>query len=148
CRLQSPMADPVQRLRQMAESTAAAKAHSAELGPTLLQDWTQFIGQYTMGVVKRLVPRVPRPGNPPFNLILSNVPGPQVPLYLARYRIEAVYPFGPILAGAGLNITAMSYHGQLGFGIISSPDLVPDLWSLADAFPAALEELLGSITNP
>ncbi|BBX16153.1 wax ester/triacylglycerol synthase family O-acyltransferase [Mycolicibacterium duvalii] len=148
CRLQSPVADPVQRLRDMVESTAAAKAHSAELGPTLLQDWTQFIGQYTMGAAKRLLPRVPKPTNPPFNLILSSVPGPQVPLYLARYRIEEVYPFGPILAGAGLNITAMSYNGQLGFGIISSPDLAPDLWNLADALPAALDELMGSITNP
>lgn len=59
-----------------------------------------------------------------------------------------MYPFGPILAGAGLNITAMSYNGQLGFGIISSPDLAPDLWNLADALPAALDELMGSITNP
>ncbi|WP_370328919.1 wax ester/triacylglycerol synthase family O-acyltransferase [Mycolicibacterium hippocampi] len=148
CRLQSPVPDPVQRLRDMVESTAAAKAHSAELGPTLLQDWTQFVGQYSMAVIKRLVPRVPKPANPPFNLILSNVPGPQIPLYMARYRIEAVYPFGPILAGAGLNITAMSYNGQVGFGIISSPDLVPDLWSLADALPAALAELIASITDP
>jgi len=148
CRLQTSVADPVQRLHQMVEDTAAAKTHSAELGPTLLQDWTEFIGQYTMGAIKRLVPRVPKPANPPFNLILSNVPGPQTPLYMARYRIRSVYPLGPILAGAGLNITAMSYNGRLGFGLISSPDLVPDLWSLADAFPAALGELLGSITDP
>ena len=146
CRLQSPVDDPVQRLQDMVESTAAAKAHSTELGPTLLQDWTQFIGEYTMGAIKRLVPRVPKPANPPFNLILSNVPGPQIPLYLSRYRIRAVYPFGPILAGAGLNITAMSYNGRLGFGIISSPDLVADLWPLADALPAALDELVQSIT--
>ncbi|CAA0136589.1 Putative diacyglycerol O-acyltransferase [Mycolicibacterium vanbaalenii] len=148
CRLQSPITDPVQRLHQMAEATTAAKAHSTELGPTLLQDWTQFIGQYTMGAIKRLVPHVPRPASPPFNLILSNVPGPQIPLYLARYRIEAVYPFGPILAGAGLNITAMSYNGRLSFGMISSPDLVPDLWPLADEFPVTLDELIGSITTP
>lgn len=141
CRLQSSTADPVHRLQSMAEATATAKAHSAELGPTLLQDWTQFIGRFTMGAVKRVVPRVPLPANPPFNLILSNIPGPQVPMYIAGCRIESVYPFGPILAGAGLNITAMSYNGRLGVGILSSPDLVPDLWPLADEFAFVLTEL-------
>ncbi|OAN36837.1 WS/DGAT/MGAT family O-acyltransferase [Mycolicibacterium iranicum] len=147
CRLQSPMADPVQRLQDMVKSTAAAKAHSTELGPTLLQDWTQLIGQYTMGAIKALAPRLPKPDNPPFNLILSNVPGPQVTLYMARYPIRAAYPFGPILAGAGLNITAMSYNGQLSFGIISSPDLVRELWPLADEFRTALAELAQPITD-
>jgi hypothetical protein len=55
-----------------------------------------------------------------------------------------MYPLGPIIAGAGLNITVMSLGGRLGVGIISCPDLVPDLWDLADAFPVALKELMNS----
>jgi hypothetical protein len=53
-----------------------------------------------------------------------------------------MYPLGPIIAGAALNSTVMSLNGRLGIGIISCPDLVSDLWDLADAFPAALKELL------
>jgi diacylglycerol O-acyltransferase / wax synthase len=53
-----------------------------------------------------------------------------------------MYPLGPIIAGAGLNVTVMSLNGRLGVGVISCPDLVHDLWSIADAFPAALKELL------
>jgi diacylglycerol O-acyltransferase / wax synthase len=53
-----------------------------------------------------------------------------------------MYPLGPIIGGAGLNITVMSLGGELGVGIIGCPDLVPDLWSIADAFPDALKELL------
>ena len=53
-----------------------------------------------------------------------------------------MYPLGPILGGAGLNITVMSLNGELGIGIIGCSDLLPDLWGIADAFPDALKELL------
>jgi hypothetical protein len=53
-----------------------------------------------------------------------------------------MYPLGPIIAGVGLNITVMSLNGRLGVGIVTCPDLGPDGWDLADAFPAALEELV------
>jgi diacylglycerol O-acyltransferase len=56
--------------------------------------------------------------------------------------ITAHYPFGPIVIGAGLNVTVMSLDGRLGTGVISCPDLVFDVWELADAFPIALAELL------
>jgi diacylglycerol O-acyltransferase / wax synthase len=69
------------------------------------------------------------------------VPGPRGQLYFLGCGIDTMYPLGPLLT-AGLNITVMSLNGELGIGIIACPDLVPDLWSLADAFPDALKELL------
>jgi diacylglycerol O-acyltransferase / wax synthase len=76
------------------------------------------------------------------NLILSNVPGPQTQLYFLGCQVDTMYPLGPILGGAGLNITVMSLNGELGIGIISCPDLLPDLWDIADEFSDALKELL------
>ena len=56
--------------------------------------------------------------------------------------VKASYPLGPVFHGSGLNTTVMSLNGKLGVGIISCPDLLPDLWELADDFPIALDELL------
>jgi diacylglycerol O-acyltransferase / wax synthase len=147
CRLQTQISDPVERLHSIAAGNAAAKDHSAELGANLLHDWTQFFNQTTFGTAMRILPRIPLTVSPIYNLILSTVPGPQAQLYFLGCKVNAMHPFGPILAGAGLNITAMSLNGQLGVGIISCPDLLPDLWDIADLFPAALEELVQS-TDP
>jgi WS/DGAT/MGAT family acyltransferase len=142
CRLETHIDDTVERLRSIADTNAAAKDHVAAMGPTLLQDWTQVAGQTMFGAAMKLLPRIPLPEKPPHNLVLSNVPGPQEQLYLLGCRVDAMYPLGPIIAGAGLNITVMSLNGRLGVGIISCPDLVSELWDLADAFPVALKELL------
>lgn len=142
CRLETHIGDPAERLSVIAERNAAAKDHAASMGPTLLQDWTQVAGQTMFGAAMKLLPRIPLPEKPPHNLVLSNVPGPREQLYFLGCRLDGMYPLGPIIAGAGLNVTVMSLNGRLGIGIISCPDLVPDLWELADAFPAALKELL------
>jgi diacylglycerol O-acyltransferase / wax synthase len=142
CRLETHICDPAERLSVIAERNTAAKDHAASMGPTLLQDWTQVAGQTMFGAGMKLLPRIPLPEKPPHNMVLSNVPGPQEQLYFLGCRIDGMYPLGPIIAGAGLNITVISLNGRLGIGIVSCPDLVPDLWELAEAFPAALKELL------
>jgi diacylglycerol O-acyltransferase / wax synthase len=70
------------------------------------------------------------------------VPGPQVPLYFLGSEVNAMYPLGPVFHGSGLNITVMSLTGKLNVGIIGCPELVPDLWDLADDFAVGMEELL------
>jgi len=140
CRVDSQISDPTERIRTIAAGNTAAKDHTTAMGPTLLHDWTQFGGPTMFGTAMRILPRIPH--NPAYNLILSNVPGPQAQLYFLGCRVGTMYPLGPILGGAGLNITVMSLNGELGVGIISCPDLLPDLWGIADAFPDALKELL------
>ncbi|WP_156686894.1 WS/DGAT/MGAT family O-acyltransferase [Mycobacterium sp. Marseille-P9652] len=142
CRLATHIDDPCERLTRIAEGNAAAKDHAGAMGPTLLHDWTQVAGQTMFGAAMKLLPRIPLGDILPHNLVLSNVPGPQEQLYFMGCRVGGMYPLGPIIAGAGLNVTVMSLNGQLGVGLISCPDLVPDLWELADAFPAALKELM------
>jgi diacylglycerol O-acyltransferase len=142
CRVDSQISDPAERIRTIAAGNTAAKDHTAAMGPTLLHDWTQFGGPTLFGAAMRILPRIPISHSPAYNLILSNVPGPQAQLYFLGCQVDAMYPLGPIIGSAGLNITVMSLNGDLGIGIIGCPDLLPDLWGIADAFPVALKELL------
>ncbi|MCV7377392.1 diacylglycerol O-acyltransferase [Mycobacterium alsense] len=141
CRVQTQISDPAERIRCIAAGNTAAKEHTAAM-PTLLHDWTQFGGPTVFGAAMRILPRIPISHSPAFNLILSNVPGPQAQLYFLGCRVDTMYPLGPIIGSAGLNITVMSLNGALGVGIIACPDLLPELWGIADAFPEALKELL------
>ena len=80
-------------------------------------------------------------GRPTWNLVVSNVPGPQFPLYCAGARLVANYPVSVITDGMGLNITVMSYCGKMDFGIVADRDQMPDLWSMLDRLRESLEEL-------
>jgi diacylglycerol O-acyltransferase len=141
CRVESQISDPAERIRAIAAGNSAAKDHTAAMGPTLLHDWTQFGGPTMFGAAMRLLARIPI-NRSAYNLILSNVPGPRHQLYFLGCRVNTMYPLGPLIGDAGLNITVMSLNGELGIGILGCPDLLPDLWSMADEFPDALKELL------
>ncbi|HWT49491.1 MAG TPA: wax ester/triacylglycerol synthase family O-acyltransferase [Mycobacterium sp.] len=143
--LQTQIADPVERLKAIAEANSVAKQHSSAIGASLLQDWSQFAAPAVFGIAMRLYARTRLTESMPVhNLVVSNVPGPQVPLYLLGCEVKAMYPLGPIFHGSGLNITVMSLSGKLDVGLISCPDLLPDLWEMADDFAVAMEELLAA----
>ena len=75
------------------------------------------------------------------NLVISNVPGPPVPLFFVGSRIAALYPLGPVFHGAGLNITVMSNNGQMHIGAIACKELMPRPWDLINQFPVELEAM-------
>lgn len=79
------------------------------------------------------------------NLVISNVPGPPMPIYLLGCRVVGMYPLGPVFHGAGLNITVLSNDGRVDIGLIACQRSAPGLWALADAMPAALDELLKQV---
>src|SRR4029077_4017401 len=79
---------------------------------------------------------------PPFNLCISNVPGPNVPVYLCGAKLLAHYPVSVITDGQGLNITLVGYLGRLLFGLTSCRELVPDLETLASYLVDELELLV------
>ena len=84
-------------------------------------------------------------GNPPVNLFVSNVPGPQLPLYVGGATVEGIYPASAITDFTGaLNITLFSYNGALDFGLIACREVVPDVWNLISYLREALDELLGA----
>jgi len=126
------------------EAMRAAKDQHDALPANLLADVTQFAMPALAGQAARMAARlrlVERASL--FNLIISNVPGPNVPLYYAGAELLAYYPLSAITDGQGLNITAMSYRDTLFFGVIACRELVPDV----DRLTAYLEEELRVLTD-
>jgi diacylglycerol O-acyltransferase / wax synthase len=76
------------------------------------------------------------------NVLVSNVPGPPIPLYSAGARVRAIYPIGPLMMGMGLNFTVMSYIDSVDFGLQCDPMLLPDPWVISGRVPDALAELM------
>jgi WS/DGAT/MGAT family acyltransferase len=144
--LASDIADPVKRLAMIAEQNLVAKDHHKTLSASLLQDWAQFAAPNTFAMAARVYSRLRLAERHPVihNLVISNVPGPPMPIYFMGARITGFYPFGPVFHGAGLNITVISNDGHLDVGLIACRELVPDVWDLADDLPVALDELLAA----
>ena len=136
--------DPVERLRAIASANARAKEIHRMVGADTLVRWAEHFSLNAFALGARLYSTLHAADHHRVvhNLILSNVPGPPVPLYLAGARLVGLYPLGPITDGAGLNVTVLSEEDRVGFGIVTCPDLVPRVWDLADAVPGALEELV------
>ncbi len=137
------IADPVERLQRTHEALAEMKQRHKALPAELLQDANEFIPPAVFSRAARLTFSITSSerGRPSWNLVISNVPGPQFPLYLAGARLEANYPVSVVTDGMGLNITAMSYCGHMDFGIVADREQMPDLWSLLDWLREALDEL-------
>jgi WS/DGAT/MGAT family acyltransferase len=130
--LPTHLADPLERLRACHLAMQAAKQQHGALPADLLADVTQFAmpalaGQAARAAARlRLVERVN-----PFNLIVSNVPGPPIDLFYGGCKILAYYPLSAIADGQGLNITVMSLAGGMHFGLVADRELVPDVDNLA-----------------
>ena len=83
-------------------------------------------------------------GRPTWNLVISNVPGPNFPLYLAGSKMLHWYPVSFVNDGSGLNITVHSYNGMIDIGLLSCRELVPELWSVMDYLSEAADELMAA----
>jgi WS/DGAT/MGAT family acyltransferase len=127
--LMTNVADPVERLAATHDALGDMKQRHRALPASLLADANHFIPPAVFSRAARLTFGIAtsRPGRPVWNLVISNVPGPQFPLYLAGARLEANYPVSVITHGMGLNITVMSYMGHLDFGIVADREQMPDV---------------------
>ena len=139
-RLPVQIEDPVEQLRTINAETREAKEMQNAIGADLLQDFAQFIPPTLFNRAMRLYSNLNLADRhrPVHNLIVSNVPGPPIPLYTAGAQVVGVYPFGPLLEGAGLNLTVLSNMGHVDFGVIACRELVPDVWDIADGFAEAV----------
>jgi WS/DGAT/MGAT family acyltransferase len=138
------IADPVKQLLECARLSLESKGVGDALGPDTIGGVTELVPPLLVVGGSKLYDSfgLSRLHPPLQSLVVSNMPGPPIPLFLAGARVDAVFPFGPLLPGSGLNITVLSNMGNLDVGLIACPDLVPDLWEIADGFPAAVAELL------
>lgn len=136
-------ADPVEQLRLIHEDTKGAKELNKAMGADLLTGLAEFAPPRLLNRASQLYSRMNLADRhrPVHNLIISNVPGPPVPLYSAGARVEATYPMGPILEGSGLNLTVLSNMGNVDFGAMACKEMVPDLWDIAAGFADAVTEL-------
>jgi len=141
--LPTHVTDPGQRLEIAHAATKTAKAQQAAIPQGLVDQISDFAPPaltaraarvvFATGLLHRL---------PPFNLCVSNVPGPNVPVYLCGAKLLAHYPVSVITDGQGLNITLVGYLGELHFGLVSCRELVPDIDTLAGYLGEELELLL------
>ena len=136
--------NPVDRLMAIHEGTKGAKEEHNALGADTLLNWAEYSTPNVFANAARLYTRMRLADRhrPIANLVISNVPGPDFPLYLGGAELKAGFPLGPVMDGMGVNITIMSYRGVLYWGVMACPETIPRVWNLTAAIPLALDELL------
>lgn len=141
--LRTDLEDPVDRLRAINAVNRGAKEEHKAIGADTLQKWAEFAAPTTFSLASRLYSWMKLAERHPVvhNLVVSNVPGPPIPLYFAGAKLVALYPLGPVFHGAGLNVTVVSYMDSVFFGLIACREAAPQLWELVAAVPDALAEL-------
>ncbi len=147
-KLGTDVEDPLERLQDLSEANRNAKDHHSAISADSLQDWAEFAAPRTFGLAVRAYAGLRLAEKHPVvhNLVISNVPGPPVPLYFGGARIEALYPLGPVFHGSGVNITVMSNDGQVHVGIIACKESMPDVDDLVQRFPQELAALKAAVS--
>ncbi|MCW3065948.1 MAG: acyltransferase, partial [Solirubrobacterales bacterium] len=128
--------DPYERLAIVHEAMNEIKRSGQAMGAQALTELTGFAPPTIMAQAARLVARQRF-----FNLVVTNVPGPQIPLYVLGRRLEAIYPLVPLARNQALGIALMSYAGRLDFGLNGDFDVMEDIDSLADDLEESIAEL-------
>jgi diacylglycerol O-acyltransferase len=135
--------DPLERLRKIHAVTEQSKRVQHQLGVETMLDWSEALPAAAYRWVLRAYSRsgLSDVTPPPANLIVSNVRGPDHPLYVAGARLRTIYSVGPAVEGIGLNVTAWSYCGSVAFALIADADAVADPHPITDALGPSLEHL-------
>lgn len=141
--LATRLKDPLKRLQAVRGHTTATKAVARHAKSALPTDFPSIGAPWLIGTLAKLYGRagVSEVLPPLANVLISNVPGPAVPLYVGQARMTGYWPVSIVEHGLGLNITLMSYAGQLCVGFTAARCAVPDVRQLADDFMAAYGEL-------
>ena len=128
--------DPVVRLQRIAASMERVKDSGQAVGAQMLTELTGFAPPTIMGQASRLVSRQRF-----FNLVVTNVPGPQIPLYMLGREMIELFPMVPLAPNQGLGVAIMSYNGRISFGLVGDYDALSNLDQLAIDFQESLAEL-------
>lgn len=132
---------PTERLGEARGAMLAAKQRHDAVPATMLVDATKFLPPAIFARAAKLTIGIAGATRPPMNLIVSNVPGPQVPLYCLGAKVETVVPVSPVTHGVGMNITVMSYCGRVDAGIVVDREHVPDPGVVARGMREELDAL-------
>jgi diacylglycerol O-acyltransferase / wax synthase len=132
--------DPIRRLELVHEEMQTLKTSGQAVGAQVLTSLGEWAPPTIVAQASRLVAR-----QRAFNLVITNVPGPQIPLYMQGRQMLEVYPVVPLTANTTIGIALLSYNGTIGFGLLGDYDAAPDLGVLAEGIEKSLAELLTSI---
>jgi WS/DGAT/MGAT family acyltransferase len=129
--------DPVARLQAVRQAMGQLKDSKQAVGAEVLAGVQNFAPPTILAQASRL-----NFSTRLFNLIVTNVPGPQFPLYVRGREMEDVFPVAFLPADHGLAIAIMSYNGKMNFGLLGDYDALPDIGRIADGVEASLAELV------
>jgi diacylglycerol O-acyltransferase len=146
--LATDCAEPKERLDRVMRSAYDSKVYNRAVGARTLTDTSKMVPFAVAGVAARLYSRMhlAEKHRPIFNLVITNVPGPDIPLYVAGAKLLAHAGMAPIFDGMGLMLPVFSYNGRIAIGVVSCPEMLPDPFHFTSLFEpslAALEEALG-----
>lgn len=128
--------DPVRRLRTISDAMAGLKRSKQALGAEVISRFNDFAPPTLLAQASRI-----NFSTRLFNLIVTNVPGPQMPLYVLGRELEDVFPIAFLPENHALAVAIMSYHGKVGFGLLADYDTMEDVEVLAQGINEALDEL-------
>jgi WS/DGAT/MGAT family acyltransferase len=134
--------DPLERLGVVTKSMGDLKSSKQAIGASVLTDLADFAPPTIVGQASRLQSRQRW-----FNFVVTNVPGPQFPLYLLGRRLLEVFPMVPLAKRQAVCFGIMSYDGTVNFGLTADYDAMPDLDDLAGDLEAALAELSDAVPS-
>jgi len=137
------LADPVERLHTVSEAMVDVKQSGQAVGAEILTAVSGFAPPTIMAQAARLQARQRL-----FNLVVTNVPGPQFPLYLLGRELQSIYPMVPLAENTALGIAILSYNGRLNFGLVGDYDALADLEVLADELRSSIDELAAAAGAP
>ena len=145
--VRSDIADPLGRLAAIRDYTVEAKEAKAGVSARIMTDLSQHVPGATMAAVARLLmsERFAVRGT---NLFISNVPGAQVPLYLAGAKLVQQYGMGPLANNMGLFIATPSYNGRIAFSIISERAILPDIAFFRECIEESFADLMAAEPRP
>jgi diacylglycerol O-acyltransferase len=132
--------DPAERVRLLSAEMGDLKASGQAVGAEILTKVTDFAPPTIASQAARL-----QPAQRFFNLVVTNVPGPQFPLYVLGRKMESIFPMVPLARRQALCVGIMSYNGQVNFGLVGDYDAMADLDSFALDLEAAANEVVGTL---
>lgn len=139
--------DPIARLQSIHGSTRKSKEARSGVSARLMTDLSQHVPAATLVTAGRLVLRAGVAANI-CNLFISNVPGPQVPMFMNGARQIATYAIAPLVDGMGLFIATPSYDGKITFNVTSTRETLPDIHFLIECIEASLAQMLDAVARP